>query len=490
VLYQDADDVAFLTIRNCRLGGASQARAYQVVMEADTVDGGVAWAVHYVWIEHCWFRGGPGRAIELTDLPRPGLAAHNRIEGYDTGMYVEDGDYYRIEQNTILRCGTGIALSSGTIVGVVDNEIRDCGVGVDVYMGDNLHLLRNRIIGARGSGIFALWAGLVVEQNVIGQCRGDGIVLDDVGPTWESERTVVRGNTILKNGGAGISVTPSFYGVSVERNIVFANAGWGLTVPPGADVVLACNDWYGNGGAVSGVAASPTDLSVDPLFCGVDSADVRLDSGSPLADTAGCGQIGALGVGCGVTATLVQRFTAARVGEGIRVIWQVAEGATASAVWLERSEALEGGAWLRPLTVRSFENRAVVELDRGAAPDRTYAYRLVALEGSGVTVIGAPIVVEADARPEFRLVEVGPNPGSGPLRIAFSLQHAAEVAIDIFDVQGRRVASAGGGAWPAGTHAVAWDGRTRTGELAPAGIYLVRYVYPGGQDRRTIVRIP
>src|SRR5262249_12498187 len=160
-----------------------------------------------------------------------------------------------------------------------------------------------------------------------------------------------------------------------------------------------------------------TDLIVDPLFCNVDSADVRLNSASPLlADTAACGLIGALGVGCGLTATLVQRFTAARVSAGVRVMWQVAEGATASEVWVERSDGRGGGAWVRPATERSLESGATVELDRSADPDRACWYRLMALDARAVRQIGGPIHVEAQPRLEFRLAEVGPNPGSGAVR--------------------------------------------------------------------------
>jgi hypothetical protein len=198
-------------------------------------------------------------------------------------------------------------------------------------------------------------------------------------------------------------------------------------------------------------------------------------------------------MGCGETATVVQRFTAERVGDDVRVVWEVAEGATASEVSLERSEAMEameGDAWARPVTERSMEGRRVVELDRSAVSDRRYGYRLVALEGNDVTVIGSAIFVEALARLEFKLVRVGPSPGSGPVMIVFALKHAAAIEIDVFDVQGRRVASPARGTWPAGTHMVGWNGLTRNGEAAPSGLYLLRYAYPGGQDRRRLVRVP
>jgi len=138
---------------------------------------------------------------------------------------------------------------------------------------------------------------------------------------------------------------------------------------------------------------------------------------------------------------------------------------------------------------RSYESGAVVDLDRSAYLHQAYWYRLVALDDGAVTVVGAPIRVEAMAQVEFRLTEIGPNPGNGPVRIGFALKHGAAVEIEVFDIQGRRVASPGHGSWAPGTHEVVWDGNTKGGELAPAGMYVVRYAYPGGQDRRAIVRV-
>ena len=374
---------------------------------------------------------------------------------------------------------------------MANNTIVDCGTGIDIAGCDGLNLRRNTVRGAgTGARLFNVggaW-GLVVENNIIGGCSGDGIAasfFDGNVLNW------MRLNTIVDNGGSAIRLTQTGeYPIEIEGNIAFRNAGWGLTAPFGTRITLGCNDWFGNGlGAVDGVALGATDKDVDPMFCNVDSGDVRLAVSSPLVGDPVCGQIGALGVGCGVTATLVQRFTAARVSQGVRVVWEVAEGATASEIWLERSEAKEGEGWTRPVMERSNENGAVVELDRSADRERAYWYRLMALEGSDVSVIGAPIGVEAEPRLEFRLLEIGPNPGHGPLRIAFALRETAAIEIGIFDVQGRLVASPGRGSWPAGSHEVVWDGRARNGGPAPAGMYVVHYAYPGGQDRRPVVRV-
>ena len=77
----------------------------------------------------------------------------------------------------------------------------------------------------------------------------------------------------------------------------------------------------------------------------------------------------------------------------------------------------------------------------------------------------------------------------GPVRIAFSLAHPAEIRIEVLDLLGRRVAAPAEGAQPAGTRSVQWDGRTRQGESAPTGTYFIRYVYPGGQDMRRVVLV-
>jgi len=87
----------------------------------------------------------------------------------------------------------------------------------------------------------------------------------------------------------------------------------------------------------------------------------------------------------------------------------------------------------------------------------------------------------------FRLDRVGPIPASGPVRIEFELAREAAIELEIFDIQGRLVASPARGAWPAGRHVVEWSGMV-AGARAAGGIYLVRYRYPGGEDRRRLVR--
>lgn len=474
----DPDAHCCLYLRRCRLSYAFGGLDY-VAMESDTVDGGVSWKFwsRGLSIQHCWFRGGTGAAIALTNEPT-GTVAHNRIENYDVGISAPESEL-SIDDNTISRCRVGVQVW-GYDVAVTNNEIRSCGTGVYASLWYRLALMNNTIVGSADLGVFANAGEAVAEGNAIGNCAGAGIRIE-----WDPGYSAgnLRNNTFFNCGGNALElIGPATDAVTLGNNIGFGSGGVGLLVS-GTVVQHTCNDWFGNRlGAVSGVAPDPSDLEVDPQFCGLDSADVRLASGSPLADAAGCGLVGARGVGCDVTPTLVQRFSAARVTDGVRIVWEVAAGATASAIWVERAEGANGQAWSQPPMERSTEGRAVVELDRGAQPDRVYRYRLVARDGGTLTVLEAGIVVEAQAALAFGLATVGPSPGSGPLRIGFTLTHAATIEIAVFDLMGRRIATLEQGERPAGTHETEWGG------LAPAGVYVVRYRHPGGEDRRLIVR--
>jgi hypothetical protein len=75
----------------------------------------------------------------------------------------------------------------------------------------------------------------------------------------------------------------------------------------------SCNGFWNNQGGVGDYVPSPTDLFLDPRFCDVPNLDFTLDAHSPYAagNNAGCGQIGALDVGCGSVA--VKAMTWGRV---------------------------------------------------------------------------------------------------------------------------------------------------------------------------------
>ncbi len=106
-----------------------------------------------------------------------------------------------------------------------------------------------------------------------------------------------------------------------------------------------------------------------------------------------------------------------------------------------------------------------------------------------IGALGVGCVAPGVIQDAFHLARIGPNPASGPVTIEFDMPRAASVEIDVFDVQGRLVASPARGNWPAGKHVVSWSA-TAGGVRPRPGLYLVRYRFPGGQEQRRLVRTP
>jgi flagellar hook assembly protein FlgD len=64
-----------------------------------------------------------------------------------------------------------------------------------------------------------------------------------------------------------------------------------------------------------------------------------------------------------------------------------------------------------------------------------------------------------------------------------------EASLTVHDALGRRVRTVAGGAMAAGTHEVAWDGRTDAGAPVAAGVYVVRLLAAGRTVSRTFARV-
>jgi len=66
-----------------------------------------------------------------------------------------------------------------------------------------------------------------------------------------------------------------------------------------------------------------------------------------------------------------------------------------------------------------------------------------------------------------------PNPFRDQTRIAYTMQQAGEVELNVLDLSGRLVKTLVRGAQSAGRHEMSWDGRTDSGQSLPAGAYFV-----------------
>ena len=447
-------------------------------IEADNAGGGFD-------VLHSTLQGSSGSGI-LGNAGRVTLEG-NVIRGFERGIWIGETDSgLTVRDNLIEDCRLDGMMVRAESVGIVGNRVSRCGVGIRTESWD-VWASRNTVSDCVSDGMLvAVDYQCVVDSNIVGRCGGDGLRVATT--SYGLQR--VRHSTVFTNAGSGIVFSSRVEtGALVVNNIAYGNGAYGLLSTGAVIPTGSCNDWYANvAGAVAGMDSIGTGLSLWPGFCDVEGGDVHLRSGSPLLDAPGCGSIGALGTGCDTpTSTLVVQFRAERTPEGIRIVWQVGPGATALDPWLERSDDGSSG-WMRVAAERSSGGEAVVELDRDARPEREYWYRLMAREGQSITIIGPPLRVAALAAPVFRLAGMSPSPGSGPVHIEFEVGREAEVAVEVFDVQGRLVASLVRSRLPAGAHGVQWSGLDDRGAIAPAGVYAVRYRFPEGQRVGRIVR--
>jgi flagellar hook capping protein FlgD len=98
--------------------------------------------------------------------------------------------------------------------------------------------------------------------------------------------------------------------------------------------------------------------------------------------------------------------------------------------------------------------------------------------------------VPADAPGSIEMLRAAPNPALDGMNLSFRLARAADVELEIFDSQGRRVASLFKGRREAGTHSVRWDRRDGTGRTLGAGMYFGRLRAGDGSGMTRLVLVP
>jgi predicted outer membrane repeat protein len=85
---------------------------------------------------------------------------------------------------------------------------------------------------------------------------------------------------------------------------------------------------------------------------------------------------------------------------------------------------------------------------------------------------------------------VYPNPFNPRTSIVFTLAREGRIALAVFDLRGRRIATLRDGPAAAGTHRVVWDGTDDAGLAVAAGIYYARLAHAGRHHtaKMTLVR--
>jgi len=94
------------------------------------------------------------------------------------------------------------------------------------------------------------------------------------------------------------------------------------------------------------------------------------------------------------------------------------------------------------------------------------------------------------AAPMVFLEAVHPQPFTAGHTLSFSLPVAGDARLALYDAQGRERAVLVQSFLEAGSHAVPWDGRDRTGSMLPAGAYFLRLEAGARSEARKLVWMP
>jgi hypothetical protein len=99
------------------------------------------------------------------------------------------------------------------------------------------------------------------------------------------------------------------------------------------------------------------------------------------------------------------------------------------------------------------------------------------------------VVAVADPPPptaQATLGRIHPNPFNPRTTVEFSLAQPGWAEIAVFSLSGTRLAVLARGAFAAGQHTVAWDGRDSAGRTLPSGGYLVRLTTASGSEANKV----
>ncbi len=182
------------------------------------------------------------------------------------------------------------------------------------------------------------------------------------------------------------------------------------------------------------------------------------------------------------TATQASLVSVDAAPDLVRLAWYAA-GGTVPGTRVERRGADTG--WMQVATVLPDGDGLLVYEDRTVVPGARYAYRLAI--GSGASTWRTPEHwVSVPAGAVFALGGLIPNPGTAGAVIAFALPSSAPATLELFDLQGRRVAARRIDAPDAGRHELAL---ASVGRLAP-GVYLLRLAQAGRVGTTRVCVLP
>jgi hypothetical protein len=172
---------------------------------------------------------------------------------------------------------------------------------------------------------------------------------------------------------------------------------------------------------------------------------------------------------------------------GVELHWRVVEASNHAGFHVEREAAGERAR----LTDTLLQGRTSYRFeDPQAVAGVENRYWIVELDRAGRETEHGPFAVTVPLRQVVGLGMPAPNPFQAATRIAFANDAPRAVRVQVFDAQGRAVATLHDGRLEPGLTAFAWDRTDRRGGRVPSGIYFIRAAGQGLDQTRKVIVTP
>src|SRR5262249_42932214 len=102
---------------------------------------------------------------------------------------------------------------------------------------------------------------------------------------------------------------------------------------------------------------------------------------------------------------------------------------------------------------------------------------------------GVGVIDPGRGTPGLRVSAARPNPTASATSVRLELSRAARVRLEVVDLAGRVVRAIDAGVVAAGSHDLAWDGRSDRGSAVRPGLYWLRVRAGGEEALRRVVRL-
>jgi hypothetical protein len=487
---------------------------------------------------------GTSRVFLCTDLDQTTVIEGFTIQGGEAGSSVGDagGGVYCVDSDVEIRnCmvinnhahgGGGICAyySPLNVIGCIvsDNAAVDHGGGIYAVCDAIItHCMVSRNYGQTGGGIYCAQQ---YEQEISYCTFWENSCQDYAGGLRVNTGSVTTVNscTFYANaapaGGGGVAVRNPGSTAHISNCIVsFSTNGEGVQCDVSGTVTIQCSDVYGNAGGdfvgyIAGQEGINGNFQADPMFCDADGGDFYLWADSPCAagnhpDSWDCGQIGALGIGCGLATIDIDPdvLNVYSLGLWITCYIELPDGYDPTDIDVS-TLVLNGTvpAEMEPICVGDYDMDGIpdlmVKFSRSAVIDIVPCAPNVEIEVRGevsgeqfvgwdmINVIcrGQRQLKEAGSRmptrPVVRELGQGRSSSSG-VAIRLELPEPGYATLTVHDVTGRLVRTLMSDVWTAEAHTIVWNGRTDAGARAAAGVYFLRLAH-GDNVAATKIFVP